>query len=186
MTYRLDHVKVLIVDDMRPMLEICKMILETFGFTNILTADSGEKAFQIFCKENPDFIITDWHMEPMNGLELTRKIRSDPMSPNRFVPVIMMSGFSSRLRVEDARDCGITEFLVKPFKAQDVYSRVFQVIEKPRQFVSTEVFFGPDRRRKIIGDYKGPRRRDVDPDHPMRNNEDKELLKQLSRETKNI
>ena len=56
----------------------------------------------------------------------------------------------------------MTEFLVKPFTSRDLYSRVVQIIEKPRQFVDAQSFFGPDRRRKLVRDYVGPRRRDKD------------------------
>jgi two-component system chemotaxis response regulator CheY len=61
-----------------------------------------------------------------------------------------------------ARDAGVTEFLVKPFTARDLYRRLYQIIERPRQFVRSEDFFGPDRRRKGAADYQGPLRRDTD------------------------
>lgn len=100
----------------------------------------------------------------------------------------MMTGFSSKLRVEGARDNGITEFLVKPFTAQDLYARVFQIIEKPRKFVDTGEFFGPDRRRKSGKGYEGPRRRDEDPvNTPTQNTpEALNILKKLSEEAQKI
>ena len=102
----------------------------------------------------------------------------------------MMTGFSSRLRVEQARDKGITEFLVKPFSSQDLYSRVVQIIEKPRQFVDAEEFFGPDRRRKIRTDYEGPRRRDDDgsSDEPetQEQRQAADILKKLRDEARNV
>ncbi len=189
MAYDLGDIKVLIADDMKPMLALTKTVLESFGFSQIFLAENGDEAFELTCKNNPDFIITDWLMEPTDGLEFIKKIRTDPASPNAFVPVIMMTGFSSKLRVEGARDSGITEFLVKPFTAKDLYARVFQIIEKPRQFVSTEEFFGPDRRRKRIKDYVGPRRRDHDALKDDVNAPDPEaldILKKLSEEAKKI
>ena len=60
------------------------------------------------------------------------------------------------------RDAGVTEFLVKPFNARDLYRRIVQIIERPRQFVRSEDFFGPDRRRKRESNYAGPRRREED------------------------
>ena len=162
MAYKLDTARILIVDDMPPMLSLTKSILNIFGFKQIFTASDGEEAFEITCKEDPDLIITDWMMEPMDGLALTKKIRRDSMVPNPYVPIIMMTGFSSRLRVENARDKGITEFLVKPFSSRDLYKRVVQIIERPRQFVEAGEFFGPDRRRKRGKDYTGPRRRGND------------------------
>ena len=70
-------------------------------------------------------------------------MRTDPASPNRYVPIILMTGFSERRRVMQARDAGVTEFLVKPFTARDLYKRLAQVIERPRQFVRSAEFFGP-------------------------------------------
>lgn len=188
MAYNLDHIIVLIADDMKPMLELTKNVLQTFGFKHIHLAENGEEAFDLTCKHNPDFIITDWLMEPMDGIEFIKKVRTSEASPNPFVPVIMMTGFSSKLRVESARDNGITEFLVKPFTAKDLYARVFQIIEKPRQFVSTEEFFGPDRRRKKIKDYVGPRRRNHDDlqNENSTNTQAIDILKKLSEETKKI
>lgn len=186
MTYKLDNVKVLIVDDMRPMLTLVQTILSSFGFTDIHLAENGKEGFKKYCEVKPDFVITDWLMDPVDGLALTDMIRKDPKSPNQFVPIIMMTGFSSRLRVMNARDQGITEFLVKPFTARDLYARVFQIIEKPRQFVSTEEFFGPDRRRKKIKDYTGPRRRDDDPFTRKTDPEAKDILKKLRDEARNI
>ncbi len=187
MTYKLDHVTVLIVDDMRPMLALTKSVLNSFGFHNIIMAENGQEGFQRFCEVKPDIVLTDWHMTPVDGLEMTRMIRKNPRSPNPFVPVIMMTGFSSRLRVMSARDHGITEFLVKPFTAKDLYARIFQIIEKPRNFVETEQFFGPDRRRKRIKDYVGPRRRDNDPlaTHTLSASSEA-LLKKLSEEAQKL
>ncbi len=162
MAYTLEKAKILIVDDMKPMLSLTSSVLKIFGFKHIFTATSGDSAFEIVTRDDPDLIITDWMMQPMDGLEFSKLIRRSPLSPNPYVPIVMMTGFSSRLRVENARDMGITEFLVKPFTSRDLYSRVVQIIERPRQFVDSGNFFGPDRRRKLVRDYEGPRRRDDD------------------------
>ncbi|NQZ14904.1 MAG: response regulator [Alphaproteobacteria bacterium] len=162
MTYRLNTVKILLVEDMHPMLLLTRSILDIFGFKNVITAKDGEEAFQKFCYEKPDLVITDWIMDSMNGLELIEKIRTDSASPDKYVPIILMTGYSNKGRVEAARDCGMTEFLAKPFKARDLYTRIVQIVEKPRQFVKNENFFGPDRRRRKDDDYAGPVRREDD------------------------
>ncbi|MCB1592722.1 MAG: response regulator [Alphaproteobacteria bacterium] len=163
MTYKFETLKVLVVEDNQPMLDLTKSILQTFGIGIIYTATDGEQAFSIFCKSNPDMVIADWMMQPCDGISLTRRIRNDKRSPNPYVPIILMTGFSEKRRVISARDAGITEFLVKPFNARDLYRRLVQVIEKPRQFVRAEDFFGPDRRRNRTTPYSGPRRRHDDP-----------------------
>jgi len=159
MSYQLNNLKVLVVEDNMPMLELAKSLLMTFGVVQIFTARSGEEGFQVCCDENPDLIIADWNMKPMDGVTMTEKIRNDVAAPNPFVPVILMTGFSEEKRVVAARDSGVTEFLVKPFNARDLYRRIVEVIEKPRQFVRSEVFFGPDRRRRSDDGFKGEDRR---------------------------
>lgn len=163
MSYQMHRISVLVVEDNLPMLEITKSLLLAFGVGQVVGAHEGEQGFEKFRELNPDIVIADWMMKPMDGISFTRKIRNDPHSPNQFVPIILMTGFSERRRVLQARDAGVTEFLVKPFNARDLYKRIAQVIERPRQFVRSEDFFGPDRRRKIEESaYNGPRRRETD------------------------
>lgn len=164
MAYQFHNINVLIVEDNEPMLRLTKSLLETFGITNVDSARDGEEGFREFCIGNHDLVIADWMMKPMDGISLTRRIRNDPMSPNQFVPVILVTGFSEKRRVIQARDSGVTEFLVKPFNARDLYRRIAQIIERPRQFVRSEDFFGPDRRRARKGEYDGPERRASDRD----------------------
>ncbi len=188
MAYDLTTSKILIIDDMVPMLTLCKSILSIFGFKNIYTANSGAEAMEIVQRVDPDLIVTDWMMEPMDGLEFTKEVRKNPLSPNPYVPIIMMTGFSSRLRVESARDFGITEFLVKPFTSHDLYNRIVQIIERPRQFVDAENFFGPDRRRRHIKEYDGPQRRDDDSSAENAGEQKSvaDILKKLRNEAKNL
>lgn len=167
MAYDFSKIKVLIVEDNQPMVELVRSILDTFGVKNVISASNGEIGFTKYRQENPDLMLVDWMMKPMNGLQLTEKIRKSTNTPNPYVPIILMTGFSEKRRVLRARDTGVTEFLVKPFKAEDLYKRLVQVIERPRQFVKTEDFLGPDRRRKVDDSYKGPRRREGDEDLPL-------------------
>lgn len=162
MQYQLHNICVLIVEDNQPMLDLAKSIMQTFGVKDVVTARNGEEGFRRFREHNPDIVIADWMMKPMDGISLARRIRNDPGSPNQFVPIILMTGFSERRRVLQARDAGITEFLVKPFNARDLYRRLVQVIERPRQFVRSDDFFGPDRRRKKTDGYKGTFKRETD------------------------
>lgn len=162
MPYSFENISVLIVEDNQPMAAVARSILETFGVETIHIARHGEEGFSIFCKNNPDIVLADWMMKPMDGISLTQRIRNEARSPNPFVPIILMTGFSEKSRVLEARDAGVTEFLVKPFQAKDLYKRIAQVIERPRQFVRTQEFFGPDRRRKDEDQFAGPWRRTSD------------------------
>ena len=95
----------------------------------------------------PDIIFCDWNMEVIDGLEFTKFVRTGVDTANPYVPIIMLSGHSEARRICEARDIGITEYLVKPISAEMIYERICRVIERPRQFVKTKAFFGPDRRR---------------------------------------
>ena len=162
MGFKFERLSILIVEDTAPMRKLVTSVLETLGVGRILTAAEGEEGFEIFCAENPDIVIADWHMVPMSGIELVHKIRREKISPNKMVPIIMMTGYSALPRVAQARDTGTTEFLVKPFSANDLARRIAYVINKPRDFIETSDYFGPDRRRRIMPNYSGPRRRSTD------------------------
>jgi DNA-binding response OmpR family regulator len=99
-------------------------------------------------------------MEGMSGLELVQKIRTDPATPNPFMPVIMLTGHTQIERVRQARDAGISEFIAKPVSVKTMMQRLQAVIENPRPYVRTKVYFGPCRRRRASEEYKGPERRD--------------------------
>lgn len=177
MTYQLHNISVLIVEDMPPMLALVRNILDSFGFTNIQTASDGEEGFKAYKYYRPDLIITDWAMEPTDGLTLTQRIRKDPEDRKKQTPILLMTGFSHKMRVETARDTGVTEFIAKPFTARDLYKRIEEIIERPRQFVDAGSFVGPDRRRKSDKDYQGPlRRANVQPDIALSDSQDKVLI----------
>lgn len=159
MGFDFDKLSILIVEDTIPMRELFASILGSLGIRDIYLASNGQEAFESFKKNNQDLVFTDWLMDPMDGLELTNEIRTNTLSPNRMVPIILITGYSAWPRVEKARDIGVTEFLVKPFTANDIARRLAHVITHPRQYIETANFFGPDRRRKTDPNYDGPLRR---------------------------
>jgi len=162
MAFKFERLSILIVEDTAPMRKLVTSVLETLGVGRIMTASDGEEGYSMFCAENPDIVIADWHMLPMSGIELVHKIRREKSSPNKMVPIVMMTGYSAMPRVAQARDTGATEFLVKPFSANDLARRIAYVINKPRDFIETSDYFGPDRRRRVLENYKGPKRRSND------------------------
>ncbi len=166
MAYQLDRITVLVIEDNQPMLDIVKALLTTFGVGQVIGAANGEIGFKRYHEYKPDIIIADWMMKPMDGISFTRRVRGDEQGPNPYVPIVLMTGFSEKRRVFQARDAGVTEFLVKPFNARDLYKRMVQVIERPRQFVKADGFFGPDRRRRKDSAFQGPYRRDTDYQNP--------------------
>lgn len=156
------------------MFDLTKSVLVTFGVKQVYSAFDYQRGFENFCHISPDLVIMDWLDDPLNALELTKKIRTDPASPNPYAPIILMSGYSLKERVLKARDSGITCFMAKPYTAKALYTRIEQLVERPRQFVRSEDFFGPDRRSERSSTYTGEERRSrpsstEDPTTPNKN-----------------
>ena len=122
-------------------------------------AEDGAAGLEAFTQYGPDIIITDWVMPIFNGLELVQMIRQPEANANPYVPIIMLTGHSEKHRVVRARDAGITEFLTKPISAKSLYERIVNVVVRPRPFVKTKTYFGPDRRRNVNPNYTGVERR---------------------------
>ena len=148
MAYQFDKLKILVVDDNVHMRKLVITILQAFGVTQIFEAEDGERGWKSLRENNPDVCVADWMMEGMSGLDLARKIRTDPQTPNPFLPVIMLTGHTQIERVRQARDAGISEFIAKPVSVKTMMQRLQVVIENPRPYVRTPVYFGPCRRRR--------------------------------------
>ncbi len=155
----LESVSFLIVDPNAFMRSLIKNVLHVFGAEKFIEANDGADAFKAIQNLVPDIIITEWMMDPLDGLDFTRLVRTGKDSLNPFVPIIMMTAYSEKQRVVEARDTGITEFIAKPLSAKTLMARVIAVIEHPRPFIRSPRYFGPDRRRRQTSDYKGPERR---------------------------
>lgn len=156
----LERLKVLVVDDNHHMTNIIKTILRGFEVKDFFDASNAADAFQFIRTTPVDLVITDFSMDPVNGCQLTKLIRTAEDSPNHFVPIIMLTAFAERSKVEQARDSGVTEFCAKPVTATELYKKVCAVINLPRPFIRTSVYFGPDRRRRRDDHYKGKERRE--------------------------
>ncbi len=157
--YNLERLNFLIVDDNKHMRALVKSILHALGAKNVLDASDGADAFKELRHYPADIIICDWNMDPLDGLDFTRLVRTGNDSPNPFVPIIMLTGHTEMNRVVEARDSGIHEFLAKPISAKGLYSRIRAIIEHPRPFVRAGLYFGPDRRRRSLASYMGQERR---------------------------
>lgn len=156
----MERLKVLVVDDNHHMVNIVKTIMRGFGVKDFYDARDAAEGFNIVRADNLDLVITDYAMEEMDGCAFTRLLRSSEESPNHYIPIVMLTAYSERSKVEAARDAGVTEFCAKPVTATELYRKVVAVINTPRSFVRTSVYFGPDRRRKKNDAYKGKERRE--------------------------
>lgn len=160
MAFNFKDLKILLVEDTPAMRDILKSVLQALDVGTVITKESGESAFEEFCDNHFDIIITDWKMADLDGIGLTKKIRKSKQSPNRKIPIILTSGYHNKDWIHLARDAGVTELLLKPFAASDLAKRIAYVLNKPRPFIEKNDYIGPDRRRRNDPAYKGPERRD--------------------------
>lgn len=158
MAYDFSALKVMVVDDSKYMRTVFREFLNALGVKRgkIVECPNGEDAMEAFHIFQPDLVITDYLMEPMDGLELTRKIRGDENELASFTPIILCTGYTEPERVEEARDAGVHEVLAKPITAERLYARIRNIIEFPRDFERSEDYVGPDRRRRTeeVADHK--------------------------------
>lgn len=162
----LESLRVLLVEDNAHMRRILTTMLAGIGMKQVTEAEDGDDALEKLKRWPADFVLADFRMQPMDGVEFTRRIRTGGDSPNPFLPIIMMTGHAERARVMEARDAGVTEFVVKPLTAQAVMDRINAIINRPRPFVRCDGYFGPDRRRREDPRWAGPWRRGGDPQEP--------------------
>jgi CheY-like chemotaxis protein len=151
--------RVLLVDDNEHMRAIVTTVLAGVGVKTVREARNGVEALECLKEWPPDLAIVDFLMTPMDGVAFTRAVRTEATSKNPYLPIIMMTGHSERFRVMEARDAGVTEFVAKPVTAKAVLQRIEAVIYRPRPFVRTAAYFGPDRRRREDPAFPGPWRR---------------------------
>ncbi|MBL4596005.1 MAG: response regulator [Robiginitomaculum sp.] len=159
----LSKLQIMIVDDHDFLCGMLVDMMRGFGAYNTHTAKNGEDAVRMMGQVNPDVIFTDLNMEPMNGFELTKWIRRSPQSRNSEIPIILLTGSSDMDTIISARDCGISEIIIKPIVPQQVLSRLNAVLTEPRTFIRGLTYIGPDRRRRDDPKYKGEMRRLDDP-----------------------
>jgi CheY-like chemotaxis protein len=155
----LDKLRVLVADDNHNMRAIVVAVLKGIGIKDIREANDGGAALAMMTEFAPDLAIVDFRMTPIDGVEFTRLVRNAPDSRNRYLPIIMLTGYADRARVMEARDAGVTEIVVKPMTAKALMGRLHAVIFQPRPYIRTELYFGPDRRRQQNAAHDGPERR---------------------------
>ncbi|MFC3069115.1 response regulator [Phenylobacterium soli] len=164
----LGGLKVLVADDHAVTARLIFDVLRAAGVGQVERAGDGLRARELLKAWDPHILFTDWKMPLMDGLELTRSIRRaavvrDRMVPNPRLPVIMLTAARSQGEVELARRAGVNEFVIKPFTPASVISRIQLVLTRPRDFIVSDKYIGPDRRRRVEISYSGPLRRAGDP-----------------------
>ena len=149
------ELKIQVIDDQEYMRSVLNSILRAFSIRDIREYADPVTAFNELEAFDASLILTDWEMKPVDGLRLVRRIRMGKDSPNRYVPIVMVTGHNNVDRVMQARNAGANDFLVKPVSAKSVYLRIRSTMENPRPFLRTKTYVGPDRRRCELGPPRG-------------------------------
>lgn len=118
--------QILVVDDYQTMLRILTNLLKQLGFTNVDQAQDGGEALSKLNNSKIDFVISDWNMEPMTGIELLREVRSSDKL--KHIPFIMITAESKTENVIAAKEAGVSNYIVKPFNAETLKGKMESVL----------------------------------------------------------
>jgi two-component system chemotaxis response regulator CheY len=120
--------KFLVVDDFSTMRRIIKNLLHDLGYTNVTEADDGQTALPMLQTGNFDFLITDWNMPGMPGLELLKAVRADPKLAK--LPVLMLTAEAKREQIIEAAQAGVNGYVIKPFTAITLKEKIDKILEQ--------------------------------------------------------
>jgi two-component system chemotaxis response regulator CheY len=118
--------KFLVVDDFSTMRRIVKNFLNDLGYQNIVEADDGNTALPILKAGGIDFLVTDWNMPVMPGLELLKAVRADPALAK--LPVLLVTAEAKREQIVEAAQAGVNGYVVKPFTAQTLKVKIEKIL----------------------------------------------------------
>jgi two-component system, chemotaxis family, chemotaxis protein CheY len=122
------NMKILIVDDFSTMRRIIKNLLRDLGFNNTHEADDGKTAWPMLKSGSFDFLVTDWNMPGMQGIDLLRAVRADPGLAS--LPVLLVTAEARRDQIVLAAEVGVNGYIVKPFTAQTLKEKLDKIFER--------------------------------------------------------
>jgi two-component system, chemotaxis family, chemotaxis protein CheY len=157
----LSQIRFLLIDPSTISMELTRDVLFMMGARTVRSCSNTDRALEALRADLYDIVVMEWNTAPMSGLQFIDYIRTSAVSPNRLMPILLMTARSEEEFVVQARDRGITEFLAKPFTVETLHRRLVSIIAFPRQFIDADRYFGPDRRRRKDARYGGPDRRTV-------------------------
>jgi len=120
------NMKILIVDDFPTMRKIVKGVLKQLGFSNVIEAEDGLKALESL-RQNPnvEFIVSDWNMPNMTGLEFLKAVRADPKV--KHIPFLMITAEAEKENIIEAVKSGVSNYVVKPFNAATLKEKIDKI-----------------------------------------------------------
>lgn len=169
--YNFRDLDLLIVDDNDFAHTILRDILLAMKIKKIRHVKSAADAIHEIDNKLPDILMVDLLMKPVDGFDLIKGVRAHSSDDVRHLPVLVVTAFSSVEHVKRARDMGASEVLCKPISVTSVYDRLVYMRNSPRQFVRTEIYTGPDRRRSMRGFEGMDRRQPTEEAADEKNNE---------------
>jgi len=122
------NMKILIVDDFSTMRRIIRNLLRDLGFNNTLEADDGSTALPILQAGGIDFVVTDWNMPGMQGIDLLKAMRADAGLAK--IPVLMVTAEQKREQIVEAAQAGVNGYIVKPFTAVTLKEKLDKIFER--------------------------------------------------------
>lgn len=175
--------KVLVVDDQPFQRRLIAETLRTIPRIRVEQAESATSCFQALGYFQPNVLITDWDMDGGDGLSLVKRLRSGEAGQHlRALPVIMAAERNRERDIARARNCGIDEFVLKPFTTQALIKHVRAVAARQREFIESVAYVGPCRRRpRAPGASDSPRRRLFDVGDEGADSPDIQIKKGLAR-----
>lgn len=119
-------IKFLVVDDFSTMRRIIKNVLNDIGYSNVTEADDGNTAWPMLQQSEFDFLITDWNMPGMPGLDLLKAVRADARLGS--MPVLMLTAESKREQIAEAAQAGVNGYVIKPFTADTLREKIDKIL----------------------------------------------------------
>ncbi len=122
------NMKILIVDDFSTMRRIVKNLLADLGYTNTTEADDGKSAWPLLQAGDFDFVVTDWNMPGMTGIDLLKNIRGDARLAK--LPVLMVTAEAQRDQIIEAAKAGVNGYIIKPFTAVTLKEKIDKIFQR--------------------------------------------------------
>ena len=119
------NMRILIVDDFSTMRRIIKNILRQLDLNNVVEADDGTTAWEVLNKDHIDFIISDWNMPQMTGIELLRKVRASEDFGH--LPFLMVTAVAQQSNIIEAAQARVSNYIVKPFTAETMKQKIDKI-----------------------------------------------------------
>jgi len=122
------HIKIMVVDDFATMRKVIRNLLKQVGYENIVEAEDGVIALKTLKSQKIDFVVSDWNMPNMTGLELLKAVRSD--EDLKSTPFLMVTAEALQDNVIAAVKAGVNNYIVKPFTAETLNDKITKILEK--------------------------------------------------------